>query len=65
MSAPCALSLSAPALAALTMFVTSIWEIPPGATSSGRCSVTAPTKPTWTLPKSFIQVSFNAGAWLP
>ena len=45
-----------------TMSVTSISRDPAGETSSGRCSVTAPTKPTWTSPKSLIQVSFRARA---
>ena len=61
MSAPCALSFVGLALAASTMSVTSMSAMPPGATSSGRCSVTAPTKPTWTSPKSLIQVAGSAG----
>ena len=47
-SAPWAFSSSASALTAVTMSVTSICAMPPGVTSSGRCSVTAPTKPTST-----------------
>ena len=42
------------------MSVTSMSAMPSGETSSGRCSVTAPTKPTSTSPKSLIQVGRRA-----
>ena len=44
------------------MSVTWIVRIPAGETSSGRSSVTAPTKPTLTEPNSWVQV--GASAWL-
>ena len=41
---------SASVLTAVAMSVTVMSAMPPGDTSSERCSVTAPTKPTWTPP---------------
>ncbi len=65
-STPAVLSVSASALTALTMSVTSIEAMPAGETSSGRCSVTAPTKPTLTssavpMLKVLTQVGSSAG----
>ena len=48
-------------LTELTTSVTWIWEIPAGETSSGRCSVTAPTNPTLTPSMVFVQVSGISG----
>ena len=61
MSAPSSLSSSASSLAASTMSVTSMSAIPAGETSSGRCSVTAPTNPTRMPPKFLIHVAGRAG----
>ncbi len=64
MSAPLALSWSATWLDSLTMSVIVSWEIPAGDTSSGRCSVTAPMKPTLTLPNVLVQLGVRARALL-
>ena len=61
MSAPAAFSSSASRLAATTGASIVRPAMPAGDTSSGRWSVTAPTKPTRTSPKSWIQVSGSAG----
>ena len=57
---PLAFRSSAAAFDSSTMSVTLMSSIPPGATSSGRCSVTAPTKPTLTPPKSLVHVGGRA-----
>src|SRR6478752_417896 len=54
-SAPAALSSAASSLVADTMSVTVSPAMPSGLTSDGRCSVTAPTKPTVTPATSVVQ----------
>ena len=61
MSAPAAFSSSAVRLAATTGGSIVRPAMPAGDTSSSRWSVTAPTKPTWMSPKSWIHDSGSAG----
>ena len=60
-SAPWSLRSLAAALVASTMSVTLMSAMPSGETSSGRCSVTAPTNPTSTPPKSGSTSPASAG----
>ena len=61
-SAPCATRSAASVLTEVTIFSTAMSAMPPGLTSAGSSSVTAPTKPTWTSPKSLIHVAGTASS---
>ena len=61
-SAPSATRSAASALTESRCLSTAMSAMPPGLTSAGSSSVTAPTKPTSTSPKSLIQVAGTASS---